>query len=331
MSVSQRPEVSIVVGVRNGGEELLPSLESVLKQTQVELELLVVDDGSTDATPELLAGLAAEDARVRFWRQQPQGLTAALAFACQQARAPYLARQDVGDRSLPGRLEQQREVLRQEPGVALVSCRTDCFGPAGEWLWTERGVTPQEDRPVPILERRGRTLRVRAGPTSHGSALFRRETYEAVGGYRTEFLLGQDWDLWQRMGLLGAYYQVGRVLYARTLSPRSLSARFRREQHAFGRLSLKAVRRRAAGESEEGVLERAERLSRKLRGRQLGLEDPLEARRAKAELAYFAGSMLLAREPEVAARYLALARELAPWSLRVRWKLARSKKRRTVR
>ncbi|MGH7338584.1 MAG: glycosyltransferase family 2 protein, partial [Myxococcota bacterium] len=106
--MSVAPEVSVVMGVRNGGEELAPSVESILAQRDIALELIVVDDGSTDGTAERLAAFAARDARVRVSRQEPSGLTAALVRGCDVARAPMIARNDAGDRSHPERLRRQK-------------------------------------------------------------------------------------------------------------------------------------------------------------------------------------------------------------------------------
>ncbi len=312
------PEVSVVVGVRNGAELLRSALESVLSQDGVDFEIVVVDDGSSDGTRQTLQELALEDPRVRPIFQQPQGLTAALIQGCRQARAPFLARQDVGDLSLPGRLAAQLEVLRSESSVVLVSGRTDCYAPFGEWLWTEKGAAV-EDRPVDLLERRGR-LQVACGPTSHGSVMFRRETYEAVGGYRLPFYFGQDWDLWQRLGLRGKYFQVGRSIYARTLAFDSLSGQHRNLQHRFGRLSLKAARCLASGLSDEAVLRKAERLSRTLRLTRC--TRPRGSGRAKT--AYFVASVLAKHDTEAALRYVEQALSFSPWSLRPRilwWRL----------
>jgi glycosyltransferase involved in cell wall biosynthesis len=310
-----RPEVSVVVGVRDGAQHLAASLESVLCQEGVELELIVVDDGSTDETARILEELAAADPRIRPFRTEPKGLTAALLFGCLQARAPFLARQDVGDLSRPGRLKAQVDILRREPSVVLVSGRTDRYGPLGEWLGTERG-SGLEDRPVELFARWPR-LRVVAGPTSHGSAMFRREAYEAVGGYRAAFYLGQDWDLWQRLGLRGLYYQIGASIYSRRLFLESLSGQFRRFQRRFGRLSLASARCLATGKSDEAILRRAERLSERVRRI---ATSPSNAE-GRADMAYFLAAMLSEQSPTAARRYLEEAIALRP--LRIKPRLRR--------
>src|SRR5882672_1702517 len=101
------PLVSVVTSTYNGASYLENSLQSVLDQTGVQFELIVVDDGSTDGSAEILARLAGKDSRLRLLRQKNQGLTRALIRGCAEARGTYIARHDSDDLSLPGRLEKQ--------------------------------------------------------------------------------------------------------------------------------------------------------------------------------------------------------------------------------
>ena len=96
-------KVSVVMPVRDGERFLVEAVESVLEQTLADLELVVVDDGSTDRTSELLRELAARDARVHVHTQSARGLTPALNAGCEAAAAPYLARMDADDVALRAR------------------------------------------------------------------------------------------------------------------------------------------------------------------------------------------------------------------------------------
>lgn len=92
------PTVSVVMSVFNGARYLSASIASILSQEDVDFELIIVDDGSTDATPGLLAEFAARDARVRVIRQDNSGITQALIRGCAAARGTFIARQDADDK-----------------------------------------------------------------------------------------------------------------------------------------------------------------------------------------------------------------------------------------
>src|SRR3569623_742811 len=105
------PQVSVVMGVYNGAAALPATMRSVLDQEGCALEIIVVDDGSSDDTPRLLDEWAARDARLRVIHQANTGLTGALIRGCGEVRGEFIARQDCGDRSLPGRLRSQAALL----------------------------------------------------------------------------------------------------------------------------------------------------------------------------------------------------------------------------
>src|SRR5687767_104254 len=103
------PAVSVLMSVRNGAPWVRDAVRSVLDQSAADLELIVVDDGSDDATPELLE--AVRDPRLRVELEPPRGLTASLNHALALARAPLVARLDADDVALPDRLARQRAFL----------------------------------------------------------------------------------------------------------------------------------------------------------------------------------------------------------------------------
>src|SRR5262245_14778340 len=97
------PEVSVVMSVFNGEQYLHESINCILNQQGVDFELVIIDDGSIDSTPRILADYARQDARIRLLTQQNMGLTAALIRGCAAARGEFIARQDVDDLSLSNR------------------------------------------------------------------------------------------------------------------------------------------------------------------------------------------------------------------------------------
>ena len=108
------PAISVVMGVFNEAAVLAPTLDSILAQTERDFELIVVNDGSTDPrVGEILAEYARRDARLRVLTQANAGLTRALIDGCARASAPWIARQDADDVSLPGRLAALFPVNRE--------------------------------------------------------------------------------------------------------------------------------------------------------------------------------------------------------------------------
>ena len=244
------PDVSVVMSVFNGERYLRAGVESVLTQQGVEFEFIIVDDGSTDSTPRLLAEIAARDPRVRIITQANAGLTRSLIRGCAAARGRYIARQDSDDLSLPDRFRRQVQMLDADPELAFVSCWSEVIGPHDEPLLTHL-------RPGTASEATDLLNHGRIGPPGHGSVMFRREAYERVGGYRAIFYYAQDGDLWLRLATVGRLNYVQRVLYQYRITAESISGRLHASKLPYARLidQLHAARQR--GEDEAAVLANA--------------------------------------------------------------------------
>ena len=246
------PELSVVMSVYNGAPSLRDTMDSVLSQEGIDLELIVVNDGSTDATGGILDGIrASRDSRISNYTliKKNQGLTRALIAGCAQARGKYIARQDCGDISLPGRFARQRLILDAKPAVVMVSCATRFLGPSDEELYTVAQLSEE-------LEEGLRQLKKVRGPSHHGSTMFRRSTYEQVGGYRAAFPVAQDLDLWMRVSEVGRCFAMPEVLYQAKLVPGSISATRRFEQIQAAQSIMACAAARRAGKSEAEILTR---------------------------------------------------------------------------
>jgi glycosyltransferase involved in cell wall biosynthesis len=289
------------MGVCNGASHLRGTLDSVLSQEGARLELVVVDDGSTDDTPSLLEACARRDGRVRVLRQENLGLTRALIRGCAEARGRYIARQDAGDLSLPGRLAAQKAALDAAGGTAFVSCWTEFCGPEGEPLYVAKG-TGRAASPLAVLDER-EPSGVIDGPAAHPSVMFAAEAYRRAGGYRAEFRLGQDWDLWYRLAAVGSFQMVERVLYESRLLAGGISLVQKGRQEALARLSREALGRRLRGLPEDDLLAAAALVGPAAR--------PPNARE-RARGPYFIGECLRRRGNPKAQRYFRQALRLDP-------------------
>src|SRR5262249_27807136 len=117
---SNTPRVSVLMPVRNGDQYISAAVNSIVRKTLGDVEIIIVDDGYTDTTPQILHELASEDVRIRILRQLPIGICAALEAGRAVARAPYIARMDSDDLALPHRLAAQASYLDCNPTIVAV-------------------------------------------------------------------------------------------------------------------------------------------------------------------------------------------------------------------
>lgn len=130
--VGPAPAISVLIAVYNGLPYLESAVRSIMEQTFRDIEIVIVDDCSTDATPEVLARLAAEDPRIRVLRLETNHrLPGALNRGLEIVRAPLVARMDADDLSHPTRLEVQKRFMDNRPGVVLVSASVRQIDGAG--------------------------------------------------------------------------------------------------------------------------------------------------------------------------------------------------------
>ena len=206
------PAVSVLMCVHDGAPSVAEAVASVLSQTAGDLELIVVDDGSADATPDLLA--AVRDPRLRVVRQERTGLTRALNHALGLARAPLVARLDADDVALPERLAYQRAFLARAADVGLLGTAARELDGDGRLV---RIVQP------PVDDVTLRRALIRANPFVHSSVMLRRALLERAGGYDETLPVAQDYDLWMRLARVTRLANLADVLVVRTLGERRVS------------------------------------------------------------------------------------------------------------
>lgn len=189
------PAVSVLMPVYNAERYVGEAVRSILNQTFADFEFIVIDDGSTDRSGELLEKLATSDPRIRLFRRPNTGYLRALNEGLALANGELVARLDADDVALPERFERQVRYLREHPECLAVGCgmlRIDADG----------DVICEEPMPAAHEEIEARLLKG-LGALPHPGAMIRRETLVAVGGYREEYYGVEDHDLWLRLAERG--------------------------------------------------------------------------------------------------------------------------------
>lgn len=210
------PRVSVILPAYNCAATVGEAVASVVAQSFPAWELIVVNDGSTDATAKALAQIS--DSRVRvITHDTNQGLVAALRTGITEARAPLLARQDADDRSRPERFAQQVAFLDGCPEVALLGTAYAKIDADGLVL-VEKCLARSHDEIIEQLQT--------GNPFCHGSVMMRRAVYDAAGGYRDLGGPVEDLDLWLRMTQQARAANLPDVLYEyRTGTPGIMACR----------------------------------------------------------------------------------------------------------
>ncbi len=190
------PRCSVLLPAMNAGATLGRALRSVLAQTWRDLEVIVVDDGSTDGTGALARRFASEDDRVRVVRGPGRGLVAALTEGLRQCRGAFISRMDADDEALPERLARSIDTLEREPGLAGVGTQVEIFredqpvspNMQAYGAWLSSLTTPEQLRRDRFVE----------SPLCHPSVTLRREALERAGGWE-EGPFAEDYQLWLKL------------------------------------------------------------------------------------------------------------------------------------
>lgn len=185
--IQKKPRVSVVLPAYNEERHIRRSVCSILTQTFSNFELILLDDGSSDRTWEIMQEFS--DPRIRKEKLGRMGFTKALNHGLRIARGEYIARMDADDESLPERLERQVAFLDSNPDISILGTTYYRY----DGIRNERYIRcfPQANQDI----RRALALGI---PICHGSVMFRSTVIERVGGYNENMVSQSDWELWLR-------------------------------------------------------------------------------------------------------------------------------------
>lgn len=230
--------VSVIIPVHNAARYLTAAIDSVLSQSYRELEIIAVDDGSTDASGIILASCAARDSRIRVITRRNTGIVGALNDGIAAAHGDLIARMDADDISLPQRLERQAAYLTDHP---------ECVAVGTDVLYTDTEGAPliqhhPSEHHDGIMEQ---LLGGNGGALIHPTIMARSRSIEEAGGYRERYQWIEDLDLYLRLSELGRLANLPDVHlhYRQHLQ----SVNYTRRDRDTLRLELLASRRQALG------------------------------------------------------------------------------------
>lgn len=202
------PRVSVICGYYNRANLVRRTLDGIRAQIFTDFEVLIFDDRSSDGTLAEIKRVLAEYGDSRFIlieHEKNLGFTRGLINAIKYAKGDYIAIHDSGDFSLPRRLTSQVKALDENPDVSVVGCHYVNFIEQSGIARVRRPNSTVADFESVCAD----------SQFTHGEVMFRRSTYDLVGGYREQFKFSQDSDLWLRMIRQARFYTVPEVLYIR--------------------------------------------------------------------------------------------------------------------
>lgn len=214
------PQLSLIMAVYNGEEHLAEAMDSILAQSFVDFECIVVDDASTDATPRILAQYAAQDPRVRILRNDiNRERSYSRNRAVETARAPLIAVADADDWLHPERLRRQYDFMQQHPNVAVCGSWISVYETDHLWQW-------------PVSDAEIHAHMLFNSPIAHPTATFRKDVWlRLAGGYDETCPLVEDYDLWERFSRLGvAFANIPEALLRYRLYPEKDRSTYRMQQ-----------------------------------------------------------------------------------------------------
>ena len=205
------------MSVYNGEKYLNQAIESILKQSLADFELLVINDGSTDKTFEILDKYQKQDSRVKIIHQEKNfGLTKSLNKAIRLAQGKYLARIDADDLAYSSRFEKQADFLEKHSKIALVGSQADIINEEGKIIGKLR--YPTNDQEI-------RKQLIKHNPFGHSLVMFRREILKKTGDYNEDFICAQDYDLWMKISKHTKLANISETLGAWRLRKEAITSR----------------------------------------------------------------------------------------------------------
>jgi glycosyltransferase involved in cell wall biosynthesis len=184
----EKPVISIVMSVFNGGNFLAEAIESIQNQSYKNFEFIIINDGSGDNSLDIIKKYQEEDSRIIILNQNNMGLTKSLNRGIEQSRGKYIARQDADDISYLDRFEKQIEFVESKKNCMVCSSNYEVINNLGEIISSRIQSTKKFIWIYFLL----------GNQVAHGTALIDKKLFEKIGYYDESLCCSQDYDLWMR-------------------------------------------------------------------------------------------------------------------------------------
>lgn len=235
------PYISVIMPARNASRFIDHAIDSIVGQSLGDFEFIIIDDGSTDATPKMARHHAENDARIIVVNCASRGLVAALQTGLHLAKGQFVARMDSDDIAERDRLQIQAMRLERDPALVAIGGQIQRIDDSGQYIG--RGHYPVG------RDACRRHLRTRGSPFCHPAVMMRSQAIKAVGGYRDKYLYAEDYDLWLRLSEIGDIDNVADPVLSYRVHGTSTSFMHAQQQASATGLAVIAAIERSVGGS----------------------------------------------------------------------------------
>ncbi|OOQ57279.1 glycosyltransferase family 2 protein [Mucilaginibacter pedocola] len=240
------PKITVLMPAYNAGKYIGEAIASVLAQTFTNFELMIVNDGSTDDTLDIISSF--DDNRIVVIHQSNKGVSAALNTGLKYARAPYIARFDADDVCYPNRLQLQYDFITANPQYSIVGSEADYIDNEGEFLFTHQ-LAAYSYADIKQLD-------VSVCPMIHSCVLYKKDVIVGAGGYNEHAYTFEDHFLWAQLLKTEQACNLPQPLIKVRLNPESVTIDEKWHTRKFRAIKQESLKTRRISASEGIELQR---------------------------------------------------------------------------
>lgn len=237
------PKITVLMPAYNAGKYIGDAIASVLSQTFTDFELLIINDGSTDDTIDVINSF--DDPRIVLIYQENKGIAQALNNGLKYARAPFIARFDADDICYPQRLQQQYDFMLANPEYSVIGSAADYIDMDGVFLFTHK--------PPAFSNDEIQLLKYSVCPFIHSCVFYKKEMVISKGGYNEHAYTFEDHFLWVNILKDQKAYNLPQPLIKVRLNPESITIDEKWRSRKFRDIKYTTLKKRSITQTE-GVL-----------------------------------------------------------------------------